>query len=95
VQPNEETNNATYPRENEKKKETMHTFSISPSLAELKTYSCEQLNKIRDFKIWKKYGEIIFIEPISIKDINFEEIIIIPNKIEVLSEVLRGMRLKF
>jgi hypothetical protein len=29
-------------------------------------------------------------EDISIKDINFEEIIIIPNKIEVLSDSLRG-----
>jgi hypothetical protein len=35
-------------------------------------------------------GKSFLIEPISIKDINFEEIIIIPNKIEVLSEVLRG-----
>lgn len=98
MEPEEEKNKATSNygnyrsncKGNESKKEKLYTFSISPSLAELKTYNLEKLNKISDFKIWNKHGEIIFTEDISIRDVNLEEIIIIPNKIEVLSDSLRG-----
>ena len=41
-------------------------FKISPSLDRLKGYTHEQLKRVERFRVWNQYGEVEFLDPVSV-----------------------------
>ena len=56
---------------------TKEGYKCSPSIMELSRKTKDELTKIEEFKIYNKYGEIVFEEPINLLGINLDEEIII------------------
>ncbi|XP_031472603.1 uncharacterized protein LOC116244972 [Nymphaea colorata] len=70
-------------------------FNISPSVEHLKDYTTEQLRKVPNVKIWNKFGEIEFLEPISLYRANLEAgIVISRDNIEITDRDLEDKRMR-
>ena len=41
-------------------------FNVSPSMERLKTFTSKQLREVEHLRIWNQYGEVEFLEPISL-----------------------------
>jgi len=50
----------------------MGSYSISPSLDKLKTLTVSELKKVKDVRVWNKYGEVYFLCPINLYRLDFE-----------------------
>ena len=58
-------------------------YECIPSISELKNKTSEELKKINNFKIYNKYGEVEFKEPINLIGVNLnDEVIIEKNMID-------------
>ena len=54
-------------------------YKCIPSISELQNTSLEELKKVNNFKIYNKYGEVEFKEPINLLGVNLNEEIYIEN----------------
>ena len=58
-------------------------YECIPSIFDLKNKTSEELKKINNFKIYNKYGEVEFKEPINLLGVNLnDEVIIEKNMID-------------
>ena len=55
-------------------------YKCIPSISDLKNKTSEELKNVKNFKIYNKYGEVEFKEPINLLGVNLNNEIIIENK---------------
>jgi hypothetical protein len=67
----------------------MGSYSISPSLDKLKSMTVAELKKVKDVRVWNKYGEVAFLCPINLYQLDLEnELVIGQDNIEMTCDEL-------
>jgi hypothetical protein len=51
---------------------TKEGYKCSPSIMELSRYTASELRKVEHFKIYNKYGEVVFTEPVNLLGLNLD-----------------------